>query len=338
MACFVVPFRGGARQPISYRLGAAPLPFSRSADARSSDDFIVLKRYPAMSIEVSNEACAASFLGTFALKIAAMEAAAKSAGVGGRLKYVTGTYLGITTASAKCPGSPNTTVALLKEIAATGLCSQVQLDTHITPGTEGNNNPGLGMVASGLQRMAERVGCDGVRLVILEENKCSAHFDRVRVATLCSPLPRLLPTHCCYCHIHIHARTHTHVQTIMNTPPPLYSLVFPCNPFLSLDLGGLVACAEMCSMITSGVGQRWCSLPRPIDSDNRGCSDIAVLDSSGACRWLWRRHVHTMPNNTVLYQLYTAEGTAMHAVPNGTCPLRLLTCARRVTSSQATSM
>lgn len=50
--------------------------------------------------------------------------------------YVTVTYLGITAPSSSCPGSPNTTVMLLKEIAATGLCSQVQFDTHIQPGPD----------------------------------------------------------------------------------------------------------------------------------------------------------------------------------------------------------
>lgn len=42
--------------------------------------------YPPIAIEISNEACVAAFLGTFALQIAAMESSAKANGVGGKLK------------------------------------------------------------------------------------------------------------------------------------------------------------------------------------------------------------------------------------------------------------
>jgi hypothetical protein len=66
--------------------------------------------YPAVGIEVSNEACMASFNVTFAEKAAAMEASARANGMQGKLRYVTGSYQGITSPARKCPGSPNTTL------------------------------------------------------------------------------------------------------------------------------------------------------------------------------------------------------------------------------------
>lgn len=99
--------------------------------------------YPAVAIEISNEACMDRFngivtlpqlsfyyywtlfvvwlccprlsirlllgLGTFAPKIAAMEQQARLHGMGQQLRYVTGSYLGIASPTSKCPGSPNTT-------------------------------------------------------------------------------------------------------------------------------------------------------------------------------------------------------------------------------------
>lgn len=132
--------------------------------------------YPPISVEISNEACMASFLGTFAPKIAAMEAAAKAAGVGGRLRYVTGTYLGLVSPDAKCPGSPNTTLQVLREVQQVGLCDQTRVDTHVTPGAGGE--PSMPLFAAQLQSMADSVGCGGAKLVVLEQNKCSSHFDR----------------------------------------------------------------------------------------------------------------------------------------------------------------
>ena len=58
--------------------------------------------YPAAAIEISNESCMENFVGTFAAKIAAMEAVARLHGIGGKLRYVTGSYLGITTPNTKC--------------------------------------------------------------------------------------------------------------------------------------------------------------------------------------------------------------------------------------------
>jgi hypothetical protein len=143
--------------------------------------------YRPVAIEISNEACMASFNGTFAPKIAgpfhrhhfftsqtklyslskanlhrwrgrsllwtglhwltmstllrvvlpcaAMEARARLYGMGGRLRYVTGSYLGITAASSHCPGSPDTTYQVFEEVAAAGLCGQLYVDTHISPPT-----------------------------------------------------------------------------------------------------------------------------------------------------------------------------------------------------------
>ena len=53
------------------------------------------------------------FNGTFAPKIAAMEASARLYGIGGKLRYVTGSYLGITRPSSKCPAAPNTTYTVI---------------------------------------------------------------------------------------------------------------------------------------------------------------------------------------------------------------------------------
>ena len=132
--------------------------------------------YPTdVAIEISNEACMASFVGTFAAKATAMEARAKGAGVGGTLRYVTGSYQGITTASAHCPESPNATLTVLREVKAAGLCSQLWIDTHVTPNVGGN--VGMRQLASQLATILEREECPA-RLAILEENKCSSHFDR----------------------------------------------------------------------------------------------------------------------------------------------------------------
>jgi len=61
-------------------------------------------------------------------------------------------------------------------MAAVGLCSQLWIDTHITPNTDGN--AGTVNLATQLDSLAEAAGCQGARLVILEENKCSNHFQR----------------------------------------------------------------------------------------------------------------------------------------------------------------
>ena len=74
------------------------------------------------------------------------------------------------------PGSPNTTSALLRQISSIGLCAQLQIDTHITPSATGNL--GVQQTAAELHEMAMDAGCSGVRLVVLEQNDCSNHFDR----------------------------------------------------------------------------------------------------------------------------------------------------------------
>ena len=53
------------------------------------------------------------FVSSFASKIRAMEDAARRSGVGGRLKYVTGSFLGLVEPASKCPGSPNTTAQVM---------------------------------------------------------------------------------------------------------------------------------------------------------------------------------------------------------------------------------
>lgn len=94
-----------------------------------------------------------------------MEQQARLHGMGGQLRYVTGSYLGITSPTSKCPGSPNTTFQVrndnrqqlfryaacqlalarpkcvtktwceqvFQEVAQVGLCGQLYVDTHITP-------------------------------------------------------------------------------------------------------------------------------------------------------------------------------------------------------------
>lgn len=131
---------------------------------------------PDLSIEIGNEACMSSFVGTFAPKMIAMEAAARVSNIEGKLRYVTGSYLGITAADAKCIGSPNTTYMLLQQVKDAGLCSQLHIDTHITPSLRGN--AATQELAAKLQQMADKVGCTGAKLVVLEQNKCSSHFDR----------------------------------------------------------------------------------------------------------------------------------------------------------------
>lgn len=115
------------------------------------------------------------FVGTFAPKAAAMEAAAQRAGIPGKLRYVTGSYLGIASANSKCPGSPNTTRTVLREVKAVGLCGQMRIDTHVTPGVA--PSPGLSTLAAELEEMLLEEDCPA-KLLVLEENKCSTHFDR----------------------------------------------------------------------------------------------------------------------------------------------------------------
>ena len=84
---------------------------------RSNDGHPAPYQLPSLSIELGNEACMSNFAGTFAPKIARMEAVAQQHGQGGRLRYVTGSYLGITAPSSHCPaGGPNATLAVLKEV------------------------------------------------------------------------------------------------------------------------------------------------------------------------------------------------------------------------------
>ena len=83
--------------------------------------------------------------------------------MGGKLKYITGSYLGIETPSSKCPaGGPNATHSVLREVAAVGLCGQLWVDTHLTPSVAGN----LDMLefSSTLQNMAAAVGCHGLEV------------------------------------------------------------------------------------------------------------------------------------------------------------------------------
>ena len=117
------------------------------------------------------------FVDSFASKIAAMEAVARRAGMGGELKYVTGSYLGIVSPNNHCPGGgPNATAKLLQQVAAVGLCRQLLVDTHVTPSTAGNL-PTV-VLAQQLQHMALAAGCHGLRLAVLEENLCHNSFDR----------------------------------------------------------------------------------------------------------------------------------------------------------------
>ena len=134
--------------------------------------------YGPIAIEISNESCMSSFNGTFAPKIAAMEANARLHGMGGKLRYVTGSYLGITAPSNHCPAAPNTTYTVFKEVAEVGLCAQLLVDTHITPATTLEGSVGTAELAATMQKMAASVGCMGLQLVVLEENLCHNHFSR----------------------------------------------------------------------------------------------------------------------------------------------------------------
>ena len=54
----------------------------------------------------------------------------------------------------------------IAQVAAVKLCSQLLIDTHITPSTSGNLE--MGSFATTLQHMGAAVGCHGLELAILE--------------------------------------------------------------------------------------------------------------------------------------------------------------------------
>jgi len=87
------------------------------------------------------------------------------------LRYAAGTYLGLTYADPKCPGSPGDARALARELAARGLCGASRFDYHITPDARGV--PELVNTARNLSAMLGEEACDELKLVVLEQNMCS---------------------------------------------------------------------------------------------------------------------------------------------------------------------
>jgi hypothetical protein len=66
-----------------------------------------------------------------------------------------------------------------------GVCSQLLVDTHITPGPHTPpNGPGIpltdgtAILSAALQSLLHELNCTGGGLAVLEENKCSIHYDR----------------------------------------------------------------------------------------------------------------------------------------------------------------
>ena len=90
---------------------------TRFGGLRVADGHPAPYRLPSLAVQVSNERCMSVFVSSLAQQMVAMEAVARRHGMGGRLQYVAGSYLGIVSPNRHCPaGGPNATLEVLREV------------------------------------------------------------------------------------------------------------------------------------------------------------------------------------------------------------------------------